>query len=155
MEKQNNYSIHIKTNNPILNNHDFPEIVLMICKMAKETENKSLNEKKVTDAVLNFISNKIFGQYFLIVDNSKKSFCGMNMITYEYNINSNKTIVWLQSVFIEKEYRMKKLFKSLLEENENFVRTSTNFEQKVKLYMEKNNSTAERLTHTHHLKGFT
>lgn len=145
MEEQNNYSIHIKTNTEILHLDEISEIVKMICEMAKETENKSLDEIKVTDAVKNFISNNIYGQYFLVVDNINHTFSGMNMITYEYNINTNKTIVWIQSVFIEKEYRMKKLFRKLLQENENHVKTNSNFEQKVKLYMEKNNVTAEQV----------
>jgi len=147
MEESNNYSIHIKSNQPIRHLEELEEVVNMICKMAKETENKSLDEKKVTEAVNNFFHNKIFGHYFIIVDEANNNFCGMNMITYEYNINTDKTLVWIQSVFIEKEYRKKKLFRKLLQENENFVIKNENFEKKVKLYMEKTNTTAEKVYH--------
>jgi hypothetical protein len=145
MEESNNYPIHIKTNHPIRHIEEMNEVVNMICKMAKETENKILDEKKVTEAVQNFILNKMYGHYFLIVDETNKIFCGMNMITYEYNINTDKTLVWIQSVFIEKEYRLKKLFRKLLQENENFVKKNENFEKKVKLYMDKHNTTAEQV----------
>ena len=113
--------------------------------MAHETEGKSLDKSRVTESIQRLINLPTYGHYLFIIDNFKKLFCGMNMVTYEYDFNNDKTVMWLQSVFISENYRMKGLFRKLLAANENFVKGKANFKQSIKLYMEKNNYKAEQV----------
>lgn len=141
--QNNSIEVVIKTNAILLRNEENNEINDMICEMAKETENKDLDRNLITTSINNLIDNPVFGKYFLLVDNNNKQFCGMNMVTYEYNIPKDKTLVWLQSVFIDSNYRNKGMFKKLLTANENEIKNDKyNKIQKLRLYMEKDNSVA-------------
>jgi GNAT superfamily N-acetyltransferase len=146
MEKQTqDFCIEIKTEKNLINDTENIDIINMICTMALETEGKNLDQSRVKESVKKLIDMPSYGHYVMIVDNIKKIFCGMNMVTYEYNFNFDKTILWLQSVFIAEDYRMKGLFRKLLAANENFVKGKENFKPIIKLYMEKNNYKAEQV----------
>lgn len=135
-----NFSI-VRENN--VNEQKIDEITDMILKMAKETENKNLDKVKVKLAIDKLKKNSNLGHYVVISDNDK--YCGMNMVTFEYNVHENKRVLWLQSVFIDENYRNKGLFRKLLKENENFANDKEDFAKVVKLYMEKNNTKAEQV----------
>lgn len=117
----------------------------MIVKMAYETEEKNLNADLVERALNKLILHPVYGYYFFIIDKIQNKFCGMNLVTFEHNINLDKTILWLQSVYVEEKYRMKGLFRKLLYKNEDYVLENKNSKKVVKLYMDKDNEKAEKV----------
>ena len=117
----------------------------MILKMAYETEEKILNADLVKKAVEKLLIYPVYGHYFFIIDSATDKFCGMNLITFEHNINIDSTILWIQSVFVYEDYRMKGLFRRLLYKNEDFVLENPGFKKTVKLYMDKDNAQAEKV----------
>lgn len=139
------FSIEIKTNQFLINDAEDKDIINMICTMAFETEEKKLDSNRVKESLKKLIELPSYGHYVMIIDKEKKTFCGMNMVTYEYNFNSDKSILWLQSVFIGEDYRMQGLFRKLLAANEQFVTSKENFKSSIKLYMEKNNFKAAQV----------
>jgi GNAT superfamily N-acetyltransferase len=139
------FKVYCKTSCPILHENEKTEIIEMILNMAKETEDKKLCELTVSLSIDKFVCSPNYGQYFLIVDHVNKKFSAMNMTTYEYNIETNMTTMWLQSVYVAKDCRKKGLFKQLLKANDDFVKNQSNFKQEIKLYMDKDNSTARQV----------
>lgn len=137
-----NFTISIKKKEELIHDKEIDDIITMIKKMAYETENKDLKEDIVRPAVDKLLEYPDYGQYFLIIDNLNKTFCGMNMITYEFSIPQNDIIVWIQSVYVSDNYRNQGLFRKLLQENESYIKSKDIYEKRVKLYMEKDNTKA-------------
>jgi len=113
--------------------------------MAFETEEKELNKVLVKKAIEKLLLYPVYGHYFFIIDKNANKFCGMNLVTFEHNINFNSTILWIQSVYVHEDYRMKGLFRRLLYKNEDFVLENSEFKKTVKLYMDKDNQKAEKV----------
>lgn len=168
MQKTSNqngeYSICMKGSSSLLNlkvnpSEEKQQIIDMIVEMAYESEGKKLSKDIVGDALDQLATFPRYGDYFMIIDNNKHIFSGMNMITYEFNVRRNKVVMWIQTVFVKEEYRMKGFFRKLLGENENFVKTKSvesevnktaknstiPFERSIKLYMDVDNSKAEQV----------
>ena len=82
--------------------------------MAKETEEKIL-EKNVTREGVEAVLNNESKGFFLLAEENKgeNEICGQLMITYEWSDWRNKNIWWIQSVFVDKNYRNKKVFSKL------------------------------------------
>jgi len=144
---ENEYEIKVKTSESLLknSNNELSDIIDMILKMAFETEEKKLNSILTKIAVEKLLIYPVYGHYFLINDVAKDKFCGMNLVTFEHNINLDSTILWIQSVFVHEDYRMKGLFRRLLYKNEDFVLEHPSFKKTVKLYMDKDNFKAEKV----------
>lgn len=113
--------------------------------MAYETEDKKLNEELVKKAIEKLLIYPVYGHYFFIIDTANDKFCGMNLVTFEHNINTDSTILWIQSVFVNEDYRMKGIFRRLLYKNEDYVLENPSFKKIVKLYMDKDNAKAEKV----------
>lgn len=143
----NQYSVKVKKSEPLLKNSksELSDIIEMIVKMAYETEEKKLNKELVEKAIEKLLKYPIYGQYFFIIDSLLDKFCGMNLVTFEHNINLDTTILWIQSVFVHEDYRMKGLFRRLLYKNEDYVLENKGFKKTVKLYMDKDNEKAEKV----------
>ena len=129
----------------IVKENDRSNLADMILTMANETEGKILDKLKVIESIKKLQEFEKYGHYVMVIDNMSKLFCAMNMVTYEFNIHDYKSTMWLQSVFVSEYYRMKGLFRKLLLKNENCVKGKENFNQVIKLYMDKNNTKAEQV----------
>lgn len=117
----------------------------MIVNMAYETEEKKLNSELVQKAIEKLLIYPVYGHYFFVIDQANDTFCGMNLVTFEHNINSNSTVLWIQSVYVQENYRMKGLFRRLLYKNEDYVLEKPSFKKTIKLYMDKDNFKAEKV----------
>lgn len=139
--------IKVKTSEPLLKNssEESSEIINMILKMAFETEEKKLNPELVKDAIKKLLTYPVYGHYFFIIDPRSEKLCGMNLVTFEHNINLNLNILWIQSVYVQEEYRRKGFFRQLLQKNEDYVLENKDFKKTVKLYMDMDNSKAEKV----------
>jgi GNAT superfamily N-acetyltransferase len=106
--------------------------------LAKESENILLNPKIVLAGVKALLSDKNKGFYLVVEEND--IVIGQLMITYEWSDWRNKQIWWIQSVYVQKEWRKKGVFNQLLDYAQQTARR-----QQVaflRLYMHKQNRSA-------------
>jgi GNAT superfamily N-acetyltransferase len=124
---------------------DLEQIVDFNIQMAKETEEKIL-EKNVTRGGVEAVLNNESKGFFLLAEENKgeNEICGQLMITYEWSDWRNKNIWWIQSVFVDKNFRNKKVFSKLFK----FVTKMALSEKGVgglRLYVEKHNKSAKQV----------
>ena len=93
---------------------DLERIVDFNIQMAKETEEKILEKNVAREGVKAVLNNELKG-FFLLAEENKgeKKICGQLMITFEWSDWRNKNIWWIQSVFVDKNYRNRKVFSKL------------------------------------------
>ena len=113
--------------------------------MAKETEEKSLDRKIVLKGVQTVLSNESKGFYLLAEDNEgPRIVVGQLMVTYEWSDWRNKNFWWIQSVYVDKKYRNKKVFSKLFTAAAKMA-LSTGSVDALRLYVEKNNNSAKQV----------
>jgi ribosomal protein S18 acetylase RimI-like enzyme len=124
---------------------DLDRIVDFNVQMAEETEGKLLDRNIVREGVEAILKDEAKGFYLLSEYNkSGKILAGQLMVTFEWSDWRNKDFWWIQSVYVDKEYRNKGVFSRL-------YRTVTKMalsEESVgglRLYVEKNNDSAKQV----------
>ena len=124
---------------------DLERIVDFNIQMAKETEGKILDKNIVREGVKAVLKNKMKGFYLMAEDKQgTKTLGGQLMVTFEWSDWRNKNIWWIQSVYVDKKYRNKRVFSQL-------YRTVTKMalsEKSVgglRLYVEKHNNSAKQV----------
>lgn len=121
------------------NELDIEKIAKNNIKLAFESENKSIEYFTVCNGIRNIINDNKKG-FYLIAENKNK-IIGQLMVTYEWSDWNNKNIWWIQSVYVCKENRKKKVFKNLI----NYVKliAKENNILYLKLYVYKDNEIAK------------
>lgn len=109
--------------------------------MAWETEKKKLVQETITAGVKSLIEQPKYGSYLTAIVNNKA--IGSLLLTYEYNTQLSSQIYWIQSVYVEPEYRGKGTFKSLY--NKAIEEAKKHHSYSVKLYVEKENERAKEV----------
>lgn len=109
--------------------------------LASETENIILDPLIVHDGVQTLLSDRRKGVYF--VAESAGAVIGQVMITYEWSDWRNGTFWWLQSVYVQKEFRRRGVFKTLLAHVQEQSRRQPNV-CGIRLYMDADNETARQ-----------
>jgi GNAT superfamily N-acetyltransferase len=111
--------------------------------LAQESENIILKPKSVLAGVKSLLSDKKKG--FYIVAEDKGVIVGQIMITVEWSDWRNKPIWWVQSVYVNKNYRKRGVFAQLLF----FVRQQARAQNVafLRLYVHKNNRSAIQVYH--------
>jgi len=113
--------------------------------MAKETEGKILEKNIVREGVRAVLNNKIKGFYLMAEDNNgAKILAGQLMVTFEWSDWRNKNIWWIQSVYVDKKYRNKKVFSQLFRTVTNMALSEKSVSG-LRLYVEKRNSSAKQV----------
>jgi len=118
------------------NLNDIETITKFNYNLAYETENKRLDMDILRKGVEALIKDNLKGQYYVYTIDEK--IVGQIMYTYEWSDWRNKTFLWIQSVYIDKEYRGKGIFKSLY----NYVKEFCDRDDSmagIRLYVEKQN----------------
>lgn len=109
--------------------------------MAKETENLDLDFARLHTGVEAVLRDPSKGIYYVVeIDGT---IAGQLLITYEWSDWRNGNFWWIQSVYVQKDFRGKGVFKSLFEH----VRSLANKEKNVcglRLYVEKHNNRAQQ-----------
>lgn len=119
---------------------DIDAIVTFNIAMALETEELHLNEAMLSAGVKAVFQDEKKGFYFVAeVDGITR---GCLMITYEWSDWRNGLFWWLQSVYIEKDFRRKGLFKSLFEKTQALIQDIDEVVG-IRLYVEKDNTRAQ------------
>jgi len=109
--------------------------------LAKESENIPLNPDMVFVGVKALLSDKNKGFYLVAEEND--TIIGQLMITYEWSDWRNKSIWWVQSVYVQKEWRKKGVFTKLLDYiQQKARRQGVAF---LRLYMHKQNRSAQKV----------
>jgi GNAT superfamily N-acetyltransferase len=81
--------------------------------LAKESEQMTLKQEKVLAGVKALLADATKGFYLVVED--KGGIIGQAMVTVEWSDWRNKPIWWVQSVFVQKEWRRKHVFTRLLQ----------------------------------------
>ena len=94
---------------------DSEVLVEFACKLAFDTEDKTLDRPLVKNAIERCISNPKLGCYFLAWDENDpdKTPIGTTMLTYEMSVPLGGLIHWIQSVYVNSEHRNKGVFRKL------------------------------------------
>jgi len=119
---------------------DLETIVKFNYNLAKQTEDKELDLEILTKGVIAMLSDTSKGQYYVYEIDGKV--VGQIMNTYEWSDWRNGTFLWVQSVYVDEEYRRKGIFKELY----NHVKQICDNDEKIagiRLYVEKENFNAK------------
>ena len=124
---------------------DLERIVDFNVEMAEETEGKILDRSVVREGVKTVLKDGAKGFYLLSeCDRGGKVLAGQLMVTFEWSDWRNKNFWWIQSVYVDKEFRNKKVFSGLY----GAVAKMAMSEGRVgglRLYVDKNNNSAKQV----------
>jgi ribosomal protein S18 acetylase RimI-like enzyme len=90
---------------------DIPVLVSFQERMAFETEGISLEISVLTEGVKALFADPAKGCYFVAMDDVKV--VASLLITYEWSDWRNRTIYWIQSVFVDPVHRRKGIYRQL------------------------------------------
>jgi GNAT superfamily N-acetyltransferase len=108
--------------------------------MGEETEGKKLDKRTLTKGVQAVLTDEAKGLYYVAeVDGGV---VGQLMITYEWSDWRNANFWWIQSVYVEKEYRGRGVFTSLFRHVREIAEKRSDV-CGIRLYVEKSNARAQ------------
>lgn len=111
------------------------------CKMALETEDLDLDRDIVLAGVRDVINDSSKAVYYLAEIDGKV--VGQLMITKEWSDWRDAVFWWIQSVYVDKEYRCRGVFRGLY----NYISGLVESDPEacgIRLYVEKNNAQAQK-----------
>lgn len=120
--------------------NDLDTIVKFNYNLAKETEDKELDLEILTAGVKSILIDSTKGQYYVYEIDNKV--VGQIMHTYEWSDWRNGMFLWVQSVYVDAEYRRNGIFKKLY----NYLRSRCDNDAGIvgiRLYVEKENTNAK------------
>jgi len=110
--------------------------------MAMETESLTLDYPTVTRGVHAVFEDSTKGSYYVAVDDKK--IIGSLMTTYEWSDWRCGTVIWIQSVFIVKDYRGQGVYKKLYQYIQQLIAPESGY-RGIRLYVDKTNLPAQRV----------
>ncbi len=110
--------------------------------MAMETEGLTLDYPTVTRGVHAVFEDSTKGSYYVAVDDKK--IIGSLMTTYEWSDWRCGTVIWIQSVYIIKNYRGQGVYKKLYQYIQQLVTSESGY-RGIRLYVDKTNLPAQRV----------
>ena len=108
--------------------------------MALETEGISLDLDRLRDGVHAVFEKPSRGVYYVAEVDGRRA--GMMMVTYEWSDWRNGDFWWIQSVYVEKEYRGQGVFTALYRNVESLAQTNSGVVG-LRLYVEHENGRAQ------------
>ncbi len=118
---------------------DAEKIIGFQKKMARETENMSLNHDTIYQGVHAVFADPHKGRYY--VAEYENEVIGSLLITYEWSDWRNSFVWWIQSVYIQPGHRRKGVFKEMyLHVRETALQNGV---AGLRLYVETENTTAQ------------
>jgi GNAT superfamily N-acetyltransferase len=120
---------------------DAPVIAEFNLRLAAETEQLRLDPAIVRAGVAAVLADSVKGIYF--VAEVEGAVVGQLMITYEWSDWRNGNLWWIQSVYVEPEFRGQGVFHALFKHLENLARASQEVAG-LRLYMHTENHRARR-----------
>ena len=124
---------------------DFEGIAEFNIQMAEETEGKILDGNIVREGVEAFLKNELKGFYLLAEDDENdRMLAGQLMVTFEWSDWRNKDFWWIQSVYVDRKYRKRRVFSRLFDTVCRMALSQKNVAG-LRLYVEKHNNSAKRV----------
>lgn len=120
---------------------DAPRITEFNALMAKETENLDLDLVRLRSGVENVLRDPSKGTYY--VAEMDDSIVGQTLITYEWSDWRNGTFWWIQSVYVQQEFRGKGVFKAIYKRIQALA-TAAKDVCGLRLYVEEHNTRAQQ-----------
>ena len=129
-------------------------VVEFNCRLAEESENKQLHRPTVQLGVRAILANPQHGRYFLASIGDQ--IVGQMMHTWEWSDWRNGEIWWLQSVYVQSDFRQQGVFRALFAHLQGLAHASPNVIG-LRLYVEDHNTRAQEAYLTLNLKraGYT
>jgi len=121
---------------------DLPALVDFQLKMALETEELVLDKDVLERGMTSVIDDSSKARYFVARRGEKLA--GMLMITLEWSDWRNGWVWWIQSVYVDKEFRKEGVFASLYSHVKEIV-LKTDEIKGIRLYVDKRNVRAQRV----------
>ena len=121
-------------------NDDLDVIVDFNARLASETEGLVLDRATLTEGVRAVLNNESKGRYFVAAIDVNA--VGVLMVTYEWSDWRNGQIWWIQSVYVDPEWRRRGVFRALYQYVHQLAKT--NNVKGLRLYVERNNTTAHK-----------
>ena len=120
---------------------DLDTIVDFNCRLAAETEGKTLDRHRVRDGVAALLADAGKGRYWLAELDGEPA--GQLMITREWSDWRNGTFWWIQSVYVRDAARGTGVFSALYRHVETLARNDPGI-CGIRLYVERGNERAQR-----------
>lgn len=120
---------------------DIPMLVSFQERMAFETEGISLDKTVLTAGVEALFAEPSRGNYFVAVDDDRV--VASLLITYEWSDWRNKTIYWIQSVFVNPVHRRKGIYSLMYRYVQDIVKKDESVGG-IRLYVDRSNINAQQ-----------
>jgi len=133
---------------------DIVSIVDFQLKMAAETEGVQLDEPTVFKGVSAVVEDNSKGQYYVTEINGKV--VASLLTTFEWSDWRNGTILWIQSVYVLKEFRRKGIYRNMYSHIKTLVLENEKLNG-IRLYADKSNLPAQKtyqelgMNHDHYI----
>lgn len=121
---------------------DVEKLISFQMSMADETEDIVLDKSILTRGIHALFSDPAKGKYLVAVNQNQV--VGCLMLTYEWSDWRNGTVLWIQSVYVEKSNRGKGVYKCLYDFVKEEVKQSLRF-RGIRLYVDKGNAAAQQV----------
>ncbi|MBC8139088.1 MAG: GNAT family N-acetyltransferase [Fibrella sp.] len=108
--------------------------------MAWETEHRELVPDTIRDGIQSFLARPDYG--FYLVAEIESRVAGCLMVTFEWSDWRNGLFWWIQSVYVDPDFRRRGVFKTLYQTVERRARESDGV-CGLRLYVEQENVTAQ------------
>lgn len=121
--------------------NDLKYLVEFNMNSAIETENTELSPSVVEQGIKKVLDGEVQGKYFVCEIDGKV--VGQMMILFEWSDWRNGEFIWIQSVYVHKDYRKQGVFKALYENVKSILDSDSKYVG-LRLYVEKNNNRAKK-----------
>ena len=121
---------------------DASTLVKFQVQMAWETEKLRLNIAEVEQGVNRVFSGLPIAKYYVAEQDNRV--IGCLLICYEWSEWRNGTILWIESVYIDPEYRGKGVYKKMYHAVQHLVEQDNGLKG-IRLYVEKSNKAAQQV----------
>jgi RimJ/RimL family protein N-acetyltransferase len=121
---------------------DIPSLLDFQLKMALETENITLEISTLTLGVHRMFKDPTKGRYYVAEEDGEV--VGCLMTTFEWSDWRNGTILWIQSVYVDKPHRGKGVYKELYSFIKQMVVEDPDM-RGIRLYVDKTNLSAQKV----------
>ena len=121
--------------------NDWEQISRFNSLLAEETENKKLDWEIISEGVKSVLADQKKGRYFVACIENR--IIGQIMHTWEWSDWRNGELWWLQSVYVDLEYRQQGVFRKLYEKVQDEAQQNSNVVG-IRLYVENENLKAQK-----------
>lgn len=119
---------------------DIPTLIQFQKNMAWETEKITLDDATVALGIQNLFADPAKGKYYVAETDGR--IAGCLMTTYEWSDWRNGNVLWIQSVYVDQDYRGKSVYRKLYEHIQQLVSNNSGF-RGIRLYVDKTNKDAQ------------